>query len=218
MGAGGDPDLWPDFIFRAHRYAGPDFVAHPAAPLWPLGARHQPSDRGTCGARRGRHPVCDRRFADCGHPRRRLPEALFRRSIDRCGALLGNSRRSPISPRDRGAPPNPHETGPAHPSRRPGEPSATVGRREPATSHFSAPSRPSTRRNISCTASTPDIILPISSGGIAVIILALSLRPPRCTTTRPHRRDLHLYAGARQTRSDRAAQNTSDHVHVLLVR
>ena len=30
------------------------------------GARHQPADRGTCGARRGRHPVCDRRLETAG--------------------------------------------------------------------------------------------------------------------------------------------------------
>jgi len=41
--------------------------------------------------------------------------------------------------------------------------------------------------------------------------------PPRCTTTRSHRRDLHLCGGAPQTRSDRGAPSTSGHVRVPLV-
>jgi hypothetical protein len=45
-----------------------------------------------------------------------------------------------------------------------------------AAGHYASVSRPSTSR-INCVASLPDIILPVSSGDIAVIILALSLRP-----------------------------------------
>jgi hypothetical protein len=51
-----------------------------------------------------------------------------------------------------------------------------VTRRE-RSGHGRGLPRPWTSRRISSAASTPDIVLPISSGGIAVIILALSVRP-----------------------------------------
>jgi hypothetical protein len=51
------------------------------------------------------------------------------------------------------------------------------GRREAAGGHYPSLLRPSTSRKISCEASSPDSILPICSGGIDVIIWALTSRP-----------------------------------------
>jgi hypothetical protein len=109
------------------------------------------------------------------HPFVLLPIRVFPTAIGCLQKQMGSYALAP--PRRRSAAEPTRDGSRAIPAGRPGEPLATVGRREPATGHFSAPSRPSTRRNISCAASTPDIILPISSGGIAVIILALSVRP-----------------------------------------
>ena len=51
--------------------------------------------------------------------------------------------------------------------------------------YYTGLSRPSTNRSINCVASLPDIILPIASGDIVLIILALSLTPSRNGTPGP---------------------------------
>jgi hypothetical protein len=74
------------------------------------------------------------------------------------------------------------------------------GRREAAGGHSKSLARLSTRRRISREASSPDNILPICSGGIDAIILALTSRPSPKETPRSEAPDHRGHAGLEHRR------------------
>ncbi len=86
---------------RAHRHAGADLLAHPAAPLRPVGAGDQLVDRGAGGARRRHDSVRHAGQRDRGEARRRLPGALFGGPQHRRQGVGDASRRPCLRARER---------------------------------------------------------------------------------------------------------------------